>query len=196
MLSKLSLVIPLVSNSRGLNPTFMLYNCYPHQRSFYLVQSTIQAVRFQLLHTPPNKIHFAGDLKYGILCLSLFFLVIHCFENTFGSEPMSGTILKAISGAWKDDPVHKWSDLLWLMIYLAVGDVEVREKELNTIKDLQRQFNDRPIWMAASVHRGEEEGKHARSAPFAIKCTNIICCASAVPVNCTLNQLYGGPLLA
>ncbi|XBI20323.1 hypothetical protein VPH35_061638 [Triticum aestivum] len=76
MLSKLSLVIPL---------------------------STIQAVRFQLLHTPPNKIHFAGDLKY------------------------------------------------------AVGDVEVREKELNTIKDLQRQFNDRPIWMAASVHRGEEE---------------------------------------
>uniref|UniRef100_A0A453FYM4 Lipid IV(A) 3-deoxy-D-manno-octulosonic acid transferase n=1 Tax=Aegilops tauschii subsp. strangulata TaxID=200361 RepID=A0A453FYM4_AEGTS len=43
------------------------------------------------------------------------------------------------------------------MIYLAVGDVEVREKELNTIKDLQRQFNDRPIWMAASVHRGEEE---------------------------------------
>ncbi|KAF7024688.1 hypothetical protein CFC21_036996 [Triticum aestivum] len=76
MLSKLSLVIPL---------------------------STIQAVRFQLLHTPPYKIHFAGDLKY------------------------------------------------------AVGDVEVREKELNTIKDLQRQFNDRPIWMAASIHRGEEE---------------------------------------
>ncbi|XP_037414846.1 probable 3-deoxy-D-manno-octulosonic acid transferase, mitochondrial isoform X1 [Triticum dicoccoides] len=76
MLSKLSLVIPL---------------------------STTQAVRFQLLHTPPYKIHFAGDLKY------------------------------------------------------AVGDVEVREKELNTIKDLQRQFNDRPIWMAASIHRGEEE---------------------------------------
>lgn len=76
MLSKLSLVIPL---------------------------STVQAVRFQLLHTPPHKIHFAGDLKY------------------------------------------------------AVGDVEVREKELNTIKDLQRQFNDRPIWMAASIHRGEEE---------------------------------------
>ncbi|XP_035821908.1 probable 3-deoxy-D-manno-octulosonic acid transferase, mitochondrial-like isoform X3 [Zea mays] len=40
MLSKLSLVVPL---------------------------STIQAVRFQLLHTPPGIIHFAGDLKYVIL---------------------------------------------------------------------------------------------------------------------------------
>ncbi|KAM0886088.1 hypothetical protein ACQ4PT_029917 [Festuca glaucescens] len=76
MLSKLSLVIPL---------------------------STIQAVRFQLLHTPPHKIHFAGDLKY------------------------------------------------------AVGDVEAGEKELNTIKDLQQQFNHRTIWMAASIHKGEEE---------------------------------------
>ncbi|VAH66064.1 unnamed protein product [Triticum turgidum subsp. durum] len=53
--------------------------------------------------------------------------IVLTFENTFGSEPTSGTILK------------------------------VREKELNTIKDLQRQFNDRPIWMAASIHRGEEE---------------------------------------
>ncbi|XP_010232574.1 probable 3-deoxy-D-manno-octulosonic acid transferase, mitochondrial isoform X2 [Brachypodium distachyon] len=76
MLSKISLVIPL---------------------------STIQAVRFQLLHTPPQKIHFAGDLKY------------------------------------------------------AVGDVEVGEKELNTINDLQQQFGNRPIWMAASIHKGEEE---------------------------------------
>lgn len=33
----------------------------------------------------------------------------------------------------------------------------VGEKELDTIKDLQRQFNDRPIWMAASIHSGEEE---------------------------------------
>jgi len=40
MLSKLSLVAPL---------------------------STIQAVRFQLLRTPPGIIHFAGDLKYGCL---------------------------------------------------------------------------------------------------------------------------------
>ncbi|CAM0883641.1 unnamed protein product [Alopecurus aequalis] len=76
MLSKLSLVIPL---------------------------STTQAVRFQLLHTPPHKIHFAGDLKY------------------------------------------------------AVGDVEAGEKERSTIKGLQQQFKDRPIWMAASIHKGEEE---------------------------------------
>jgi len=46
MLSKLSLVVPL---------------------------STIQAVRFQLLHTPPGIIHFAGDLKYGILKFCLVF---------------------------------------------------------------------------------------------------------------------------
>jgi len=46
MLSKLSLVAPL---------------------------STIQAVRFQLLHTPPGIIHFAGDLKYGMINLCLVF---------------------------------------------------------------------------------------------------------------------------
>ncbi|KAK3162523.1 hypothetical protein QOZ80_1BG0090530 [Eleusine coracana subsp. coracana] len=76
MLSKLSLVVPL---------------------------STIQAVRFQLLHTPPGILHFAGDLKY------------------------------------------------------AVGDVVSGENEVNTIKDLQLQFSNRPVWMAASVHSGEEE---------------------------------------
>uniref|UniRef100_A0A0A9F125 3-deoxy-d-manno-octulosonic-acid transferase, putative n=1 Tax=Arundo donax TaxID=35708 RepID=A0A0A9F125_ARUDO len=76
MLSKLSLVVPL---------------------------STIQAVRFQLLHTPPGIIHFAGDLKY------------------------------------------------------AVGDVDAGKNEVNAIKDLQQQFGNRPVWMAASIHRGEEE---------------------------------------
>ncbi|XP_006645044.3 probable 3-deoxy-D-manno-octulosonic acid transferase, mitochondrial isoform X2 [Oryza brachyantha] len=76
MLSKLSLVIPL---------------------------STIQAVRFQLLHTPPQVIHFAGDLKY------------------------------------------------------AVGDIDAGEKEITEIEDLQQQFCNRPIWMAASIHKGEDE---------------------------------------
>ncbi|KAJ1286293.1 hypothetical protein BS78_03G342400 [Paspalum vaginatum] len=76
MLSKLSLVVPL---------------------------STIQAVRFQLLHTPPGIVHFAGDLKY------------------------------------------------------AVGNVNAGVNEVNKIKDLQQQFSNRPLWMAASIHRGEEE---------------------------------------
>ena len=40
---------------------------------FLSLQSTIQAVRFQLLHTPPGIIHFAGDLKYGILKFCLVF---------------------------------------------------------------------------------------------------------------------------
>ncbi|KAL6614137.1 hypothetical protein ACP70R_036407 [Stipagrostis hirtigluma subsp. patula] len=75
MLSKLSLIAPL---------------------------STVQAVRFQLLHAPPGIIHFAGDLKY------------------------------------------------------AVGDVDAGEIEVNKIKDLQQQFSNRPLWMAASIHRGEE----------------------------------------
>ncbi|XP_021313115.1 probable 3-deoxy-D-manno-octulosonic acid transferase, mitochondrial isoform X2 [Sorghum bicolor] len=65
--------------------------------------STIQAVRFQLLHTPPGIIHFAGDLKY------------------------------------------------------AVGDVHAGENQVNEINDLQQQFSNRPLWMAASIHRGEEE---------------------------------------
>jgi hypothetical protein len=58
----------------------------PRHRKFYLVQSTIQAVRFQLLHTPPHKIHFAGDLKYGMPYVIFFSPAIHCFDNTFGSE--------------------------------------------------------------------------------------------------------------
>uniref|UniRef100_A0A0E0JR85 3-deoxy-D-manno-octulosonic-acid transferase N-terminal domain-containing protein n=1 Tax=Oryza punctata TaxID=4537 RepID=A0A0E0JR85_ORYPU len=76
MLSKLSLVIPL---------------------------STIQAVRFQLLHAPPQIIHFAGDLKY------------------------------------------------------AVGDIDAGEKAVAAIEDLQQQFSNRPVWMAASIHKGEDE---------------------------------------
>uniref|UniRef100_A0A0E0CAI8 lipid IVA 3-deoxy-D-manno-octulosonic acid transferase n=1 Tax=Oryza meridionalis TaxID=40149 RepID=A0A0E0CAI8_9ORYZ len=76
MLSKLSLIIPL---------------------------STFQAVRFQLLHAPPQIIHFAGDLKY------------------------------------------------------AVGDIDAGEKAVAAIEDLQQQFSSRPVWMAASIHKGEDK---------------------------------------
>jgi 3-deoxy-D-manno-octulosonic-acid transferase len=55
MLSKLSLVIPL---------------------------STIQAVRFQLLHAPPQIIHFAGDLKYGMRHAN-FSLASYVHESMF-----------------------------------------------------------------------------------------------------------------
>ncbi|XP_020104137.1 probable 3-deoxy-D-manno-octulosonic acid transferase, mitochondrial isoform X4 [Ananas comosus] len=73
--------------------------------------NTVQAVRFQLLHASPSIIHFAGDLKYGML--------------------------------------HTLS--------YAVGDLDVSEKDARKINNLQLQMNNRPIWMAASVHKGEEE---------------------------------------
>lgn len=44
---------------------------------FLPLQSTIQAVRFQMLHTPPGIIHFAGDLKYGMLNFFLLFCETH-----------------------------------------------------------------------------------------------------------------------
>lgn len=40
----------------------------------------------------------------------------------------------------------------------AVGDLDVSEKDARKINNLQLQMNNRPIWMAASVHKGEEEG--------------------------------------
>ncbi|KAF5194957.1 3-deoxy-D-manno-octulosonic acid transferase [Thalictrum thalictroides] len=39
----------------------------------------------------------------------------------------------------------------------AVGDDDVPGKESICIKDLQRQLANRPVWMASSVHDGEEE---------------------------------------
>ncbi|XP_020104135.1 probable 3-deoxy-D-manno-octulosonic acid transferase, mitochondrial isoform X2 [Ananas comosus] len=39
----------------------------------------------------------------------------------------------------------------------AVGDLDVSEKDARKINNLQLQMNNRPIWMAASVHKGEEE---------------------------------------
>nr|XP_010909885.1 probable 3-deoxy-D-manno-octulosonic acid transferase, mitochondrial isoform X4 [Elaeis guineensis] len=73
MLSKLSLIVPL---------------------------STVEAIRFQLLHASPSIINFA-----------------------------------------------------------AVGDFDILEKEGMKIKDLQLQLAERPTWMAASLHKGEEEGE-------------------------------------
>lgn len=35
--------------------------------TYWIWQSTLQAIHFQLLHASPHIIHFAGDLKYGIL---------------------------------------------------------------------------------------------------------------------------------
>ena len=47
------------------------------------------------------------------------------------------------------------------MIHIAVGDVNVGENEVNKINDLRKQFSNRPLWMAASIHRGEEQGKNS-----------------------------------
>lgn len=58
------------------------------------------------------------------------------------------------------------------VIHIAVGDVNTGENQVNEIKDLQRQFSNRPLWMAASIHRGEEEGKNSGSAPLADFWTN------------------------
>ncbi|CAL9174144.1 unnamed protein product [Musa hybrid cultivar] len=39
----------------------------------------------------------------------------------------------------------------------AVGDLNVLEEDIRKIKDLQLQLASRPVWMAASIHEGEEE---------------------------------------
>ncbi|KAJ8493374.1 hypothetical protein OPV22_015095 [Ensete ventricosum] len=39
----------------------------------------------------------------------------------------------------------------------AVGDFNVLEEDIRKIKDLQLQLAKRPVWMAASIHKGEEE---------------------------------------
>jgi hypothetical protein len=53
---------------------------------------------------------------------------------------------------------------IWFVI--AVDDVGFRDNEASTVKDLQQQFSNRPVWMAASIHRGEEEGKRSGNAPL------------------------------
>ncbi|XP_010243392.1 PREDICTED: probable 3-deoxy-D-manno-octulosonic acid transferase, mitochondrial isoform X2 [Nelumbo nucifera] len=42
----------------------------------------------------------------------------------------------------------------------AVGDVCFSKKEIRSVEDLQLQLVNRPVWMAASIHKGEEEGCH------------------------------------
>jgi hypothetical protein len=66
------------------------------------------------------------------------------------------------------------------VIYLAVGDIAAGEKEVAAIEDLQQQFSNRPIWMAASIHKGEDESKHLRHPPFLF----IGSVLSALPRNC------------
>ncbi|KAJ6796807.1 putative 3-deoxy-D-manno-octulosonic acid transferase, mitochondrial [Iris pallida] len=39
----------------------------------------------------------------------------------------------------------------------AVGDFDLSENENRNIEDLKRQLTGRPAWMAASIHKGEEE---------------------------------------
>jgi hypothetical protein len=56
---------------------------------------------------------------------------------------------------------YKSNDLFCIhVIHIAVGDINAGENEFIKIKDLQQQFTNRPLWMAASIHRGEEEGKN------------------------------------
>lgn len=47
-----------------------------------------------------------------------------------------------------------------LFFSLAAGDIDISEKESSKIKDLQLQLANRPVWMAASLHKGEEEGQY------------------------------------
>lgn len=39
----------------------------------------------------------------------------------------------------------------------AAGDIDISEEESSKIKDLHLQLANRPVWMATSLHKGEEE---------------------------------------
>lgn len=41
---------------------------------------------------------------------------------------------------------------------LAVEDVGMSEEEIKKVKNLRAQLAQRQVWMASSIHRGEEEG--------------------------------------
>lgn len=65
LLSKFSLIAPLVCAPLLLTELILLL-LFCHL-SCYASQSTLQAIRFQLLEASPFTINFSGDLKYGML---------------------------------------------------------------------------------------------------------------------------------
>lgn len=65
LLSKFSLIAPLVCAPLLLTELILLLLFC--RLSCYASQSTLQAIRFQLLEASPSTINFSGDLKYGML---------------------------------------------------------------------------------------------------------------------------------
>lgn len=42
---------------------------------------------------------------------------------------------------------------------LAVGNIETAEGDQRALEELQVQLMNRKVWMASSIHKGEEKGK-------------------------------------
>ncbi|KAF2537907.1 hypothetical protein F2Q70_00006770 [Brassica cretica] len=94
--------------------------------------STLQGIHFQLLQAPPFVIKFSGDLKYVSFAE---FLILFLFK----------TIIRSISCMLFLPVVNKF--------YVSSGTSE-------SISDLKAELSDMKVWIASSLHRGEEEGVH------------------------------------
>lgn len=46
----------------------------------------------------------------------------------------------------------------WFFFPLAVGNIDTNEGDQRALKELQVQLMDRKVWMASSIHKGEEKG--------------------------------------
>ena len=52
-----------------------------------------------------------------------------------------------------------WYVLIWSYHFLhsVIGDIGVNESGRKNIDDLRLQLSHKQVWMASSIHRGEEE---------------------------------------
>lgn len=113
--------------------------------SFPKCQSTIQGIQFQLLQAPPHIIHYSGDLKCGIFKKHLVFYYVE--KTVFNSQytvMLLGFFLILSP--------------LFFVGSTAIADYGISLGVKKSLVEFQAQLSHRKVWMASSIHKGEEEG--------------------------------------
>ncbi|XP_020104138.1 probable 3-deoxy-D-manno-octulosonic acid transferase, mitochondrial isoform X5 [Ananas comosus] len=146
--------IPLIKHCLRHRPDFLVLMTTTTLSAFEVIKDQLPScVIYQLapLDSPMAMENFLSYWKPDAVLL----MESELWPNLIISAAERGNTVQAVRFQLlhaSPSIIHFAGDLKY-----AVGDLDVSEKDARKINNLQLQMNNRPIWMAASVHKGEEE---------------------------------------
>ncbi|XP_042462981.1 probable 3-deoxy-D-manno-octulosonic acid transferase, mitochondrial isoform X2 [Zingiber officinale] len=155
-----------VSLGEGLMAIPVIKHCVRQHPDFHVLMTTTTISAFEVIkdQLPDGVIYQLSPLDSPTIVdkilgywkpIAVFLMESELWPNLVISAANEGSTLQAVRFQLLNaspNVIHFAGDLKY-----AVGDFNVLGKDAMKINDLQLQLTNRPVWIAASIHEGEEK---------------------------------------